>query len=323
VRREGERLDAEFVDPDAHDVVTAPHAAASSAPERSALQAPATALASVAVLDTLGCSEREIAARIHSEAWSRMKHSLAAAMSVPEFWATPERFATLCRLELMDRIEVAAETASSLAVRLMRRSGGSSTWDRELTSRLSLQLRLVKAGLQDLDEDVPPEAALFIEPAFETGAEDKARVEVWREDIARMYAAWAQNRRMSSKEVKDVPGLTYPVRLVAGFGAWRTLSREAGLHVLEDREPGSAVGRGTVRGVVMAAPPLGALSRGELRQALSVTVGKAPRLSSVVRRYRRTPAPLVRDGSGTWRSGRLEEVLAGDFDLLAEAAGSG
>jgi hypothetical protein len=39
----------------------------------------------------------------------------------------------------------------------------------------------------------------------------------------------------------------------------------------------------------------------------------APR---VVRRYREEPSPLVRDGVRQWRTGRLDRVFAGDFDLI-------
>ena len=31
------------------------------------------------------------------------------------------------------------------------------------------------------------------------------------------------------------------------------------------------------------------------------------------------PAPLVRDSKAGWRSGRLDAVLGGDFDLIGEA----
>jgi len=43
----------------------------------------------------------------------------------------------------------------------------------------------------------------------------------------------------------------------------------------------------------------------------------APQPHAVVRRYRRGPAPLVRDMNGSWRSGKLDAVLGGDFDLIA------
>jgi hypothetical protein len=35
------------------------------------------------------------------------------------------------------------------------------------------------------------------------------------------------------------------------------------------------------------------------------------------RRYRSDPSPLVRNMNGAWRSGRLDAVLADDFDLIA------
>jgi ATP-dependent Clp protease ATP-binding subunit ClpC len=35
-----------------------------------------------------------------------------------------------------------------------------------------------------------------------------------------------------------------------------------------------------------------------------------------VRRYRDEPSPLVRDFTGGWRTGRLDLVLAGDFDVI-------
>ena len=46
---------------------------------------------------------------------------------------------------------------------------------------------------------------------------------------------------------------------------------------------------------------------------------QAPRPNAVVRRYRGQPSPLVRSGDGSWRTGRLDMVMRGDFDLLAAA----
>ena len=39
----------------------------------------------------------------------------------------------------------------------------------------------------------------------------------------------------------------------------------------------------------------------------------------VVRRYRREPSPLVRNADGSWRTGKYDTVLGGNFDLLAAA----
>ena len=40
------------------------------------------------------------------------------------------------------------------------------------------------------------------------------------------------------------------------------------------------------------------------------------RPARIVRRYRERPTPLVRDAVRGWRTGRLDPVLAGGFDLM-------
>jgi ATP-dependent Clp protease ATP-binding subunit ClpC len=41
---------------------------------------------------------------------------------------------------------------------------------------------------------------------------------------------------------------------------------------------------------------------------------------TIVRRYRGAPGPMVRDMVQGWRSGRLDAVLSGDFDLIGSVA---
>ncbi|MEE8116754.1 MAG: hypothetical protein V3T28_06580 [Gemmatimonadales bacterium] len=36
----------------------------------------------------------------------------------------------------------------------------------------------------------------------------------------------------------------------------------------------------------------------------------------ITRRYREEPSPLVRDSTRGWRSGRLDRILDGDFNLI-------
>ena len=38
--------------------------------------------------------------------------------------------------------------------------------------------------------------------------------------------------------------------------------------------------------------------------------------AAIVRRYRERPTPLVRDAVRGWRTGKLDAVLAGGFDLV-------
>ena len=103
--------------------------------------------------------------------------------------------------------------------------------------------------------------------------------------------------------------------LVAGFGAHRVLKRECGLHVLEladgekRRQPGNRAGPARRH----------AAGRRAGRQAAERTgqgLRRRPQPNAVVRRYRGEPSPLVRSGDGSWRTGRLDAVLRGDFDLL-------
>jgi ATP-dependent Clp protease ATP-binding subunit ClpC len=42
-----------------------------------------------------------------------------------------------------------------------------------------------------------------------------------------------------------------------------------------------------------------------------------PAPTTIVRRYRGEPSPLVRDSVRDWRTGRLDRVLLGDFDIMA------
>ena len=45
-----------------------------------------------------------------------------------------------------------------------------------------------------------------------------------------------------------------------------------------------------------------------------------PATTNIVRRYREGPSAMVRDMANGWRSGRLDAVLGGDFDLMGAIA---
>jgi hypothetical protein len=59
------------------------------------------------------------------------------------------------------------------------------------------------------------------------------------------------------------------------------------------------------------------------RQAAEALAGAPAPAATIVRRYRGTPSPLVRDAVRGWRTGRLERVLAGDFDLVPTGESDG
>ena len=71
--------------------------------------------------------------------------------------------------------------------------------------------------------------------------------------------------------------------------------------------------------VRVLAQPLVPAREGEAeltRQAADVLVDAATPPATIVRRYRGSPSPLVRDSVRGWRTGWLERVFAGDFDLV-------
>ena len=111
-----------------------------------------------------------------------------------------------------------------------------------------------------------------------------------------MYRAWARERGMRLEDVREQPGRRYRWSAsVTGFAALRVLRPEAGLHVFETPDGRGGYTRRRVR--------------------VTVTPGETPS-DTIVRRYRERPTPLVRDSVRGWRTGRLDFVLAGGFDLV-------
>jgi ATP-dependent Clp protease ATP-binding subunit ClpC len=219
----------------------------------------------------------------------------------------------------MDRVKSAAQTAHTLRDRALRYSQSPRRYSSELNGRLALQLYLVREGIRDAFDDAPVEVALTVEPVLE-GSGDRPATLKWCKELSAMYRAWAAKRRTQIRDLRSVngsPTTKDPILLVSGFGAHRVLSAEAGLHVFEPSE--GAASRVAAR-VRTQAVPLGPLSGAEEDNAIVLALNTAPRSNNVVRRYREQP-PLVRDAAGQWRTGRLDLVLGGAFDLLQGVAG--
>jgi ATP-dependent Clp protease ATP-binding subunit ClpC len=313
VRSDGRAIQAEFVDPDS-DI---PSGSASGAP--SAVRPPALPdmILAPAGSDTeVRALEKEftgVAETFASQPWEGLKARLSGSMTAVDFWARADRHATLSRLALMDRVRAATATAEALRARLTKGTQRTGKHSRELVARLALQLHLIKEGIRDALEDAPVEIALRVEPALEKPGDHQA-TRAWCLQVLGMYRAWAGNRHMQLAEIADAGDRNLPWLLIAGFGAHRLLVQEVGLHILEAEE--EKAGRVAAR-VRLVTSPLGDLAGERLRSALTEAFRRGPQPHSVVRRYRRDPSPLVRNMNGGWRTGRLDAVLRGDFDLIA------
>ncbi len=314
VRSDGNGIQAEFVDPDAE-----PQADGEAFAAEPGVAAPSSLAAVVlapggsrAEYQMLQDEYADIERTLQSAEWIGLKDDLAADMATAEFWTRPDRFGVLARFALMDRVKSATETANALRGRLQRYSRSPSHYSTQLSGRLASQLFLIREGIKDALENAPIELALTVEPVFE-GAGERPATLGWCQKLRAMYRAWAEKRRMQVAEIEGVgKDKETPILMVSGFGAHRILAPEAGLHVFEQSE--GAVGRATAR-VRLAAVPLGDVPASKERKLIVGALDQAPRVNTVVRRYREEP-PLVRDAAGKWRSGRLDLVLGGEFDLL-------
>ena len=317
VRSDGKAIQAEFVDPDSGEGEGADVLAPVSDDRRQALPAMILgARGEAAELKSLEHHFETMKAAFASDAWEDVKADLAAKMQASGFWTKPERYEVLTRLALMDRVRAASETAESFRARLARGTGSGGKSSKELVARLALQLHLIGEGIKDVYEAAPIEAVLSVEPALE-GGDRHGDPDEWRQRLVAMYRAWAAQRNMQLSEV-SAKAKEPPLLVIGGFGAYRTLSHEAGLHVLETPGEEKNVGRVTAR-VRVAAAPLGEIAPNKLPAALAAALSRAALSNTLVRRYRNGASPLVRDMVAGWRTGRLDAVLQGDFDLIAAA----
>ena len=312
VRADGTRIDVEFVDPNAQDDTGATDTPPASADGDLSLQdivlrplgAPAEAV-------VVNAAWRTLSDELASDAWRAPTDALRLKLADPAIWSRPDRFRTFSAVELADRVEEAARTAERLHRRYA--AAGAEQPSRELTGRLAMQLHNLRQGMDDLAGDAPVDAVLRIDPALDTG-EDSGEAQAWRVRLFAMYRQWATRRRMQVREIAAPGRGAAPVLVVTGFGAFRTLEREAGLHVLEEESEDSS--RRIAARVVVASGPDQPPDTGGEDAAILQRLSAAKPSKTIVRRYRERPAPLVRDLQGGWRSGRLDAVLAGDFDLI-------
>jgi len=339
---EGGALDVQFVDPDAPEE----HAGEAQPQPAEELDEPWAEVSEElelrlerVALDPRGEPEEVrflqekfggLAAAVEGEEWRRRKEAAMQQMQSADFWSSPARFTVLGLAEYMDRVEAGLDTAGSLLGRLRGRRG---RLPQDLVGRLAEQLYLLDAACRALADGAPRDAFLQVRASREHGADAVGGARFARQ-VAQMYRRWAEKRRMRFEVLSetdgagggddggngDSGGADYQLlAAVSGYGAHRILCGEAGLHVLETPQDDKSFNRAHV--LVRVAPqpdePAGRGPEALLRQAEAALSAHADAgAQSIVRRYREEPSPLVRDSARGWRTGRLERVLGGDFDLI-------
>lgn len=325
VRSNGKAIEVEFIDPDAPEPGSAPAAA----PEDAADQP--LHLGTI-ILDPQGSPEEaaflnshfeQIRDRITSEDWTEKKQQALAQTSSADFWESPGRFHILGMAEYMDRIEAGFATAQRLRDRLV--GSDRTQYSATLIQRLAQQLYLISTAAEGVAADRLEDAFILVEAGRDSQLEGALNDDFARK-IANMYRLWAEKRRMRHKLLEESGGDgAVPYRLmmaVAGYAALNLLIQESGLHVFEiPAEGGNSKSfkrcKAHVRVAAQPDEPAGNAADALYQQALQAFAQlPADDHLTIVRRYRELPSPLVRDGLKKWRSGRLDRVLGGDFDLI-------
>lgn len=327
VRGGGDRLEVEFVDPDADDA-GAHHPAAPALPP-AGLSLARVAAEPHGTADEADCLEHHLAtlrSHIASEDWQARKQTALDQQREPGFWESAKRFAVFGLIEQIDRIESGLASSSRVFERLRGTSKQSRTHvASEQLGRLALRLLMLKIAIDDVEQAKPLDAFVLLE-ATATPEAPLSSVEPFLRKLADMYQAWATRRGIKIDTLLEESDqrTARVVFAVSGLACHTLLVEEAGIHVFEEPQPhGTGFARRHV--LVRVAPqpevPPSHAQRGLRQQALdclSTEGGPAATAPPIVRRYREQPSPLVRDAVRGWRTGRIDRIYAGDFDLFAE-----
>jgi ATP-dependent Clp protease ATP-binding subunit ClpC len=326
VRSDNNCIEVEFIDPDT-PAVSGPEQALEKSVEEDTLPtsgikklilAPEGAGSEVEQLEEIYHSLRQ---SVQSDRRQAMKSAALQQIADADFWQRSDHHCVLGKAEFMDRMEAALKTAGSLLGRLQGAGRKNQpTFSREIITRLAEQLYLLAEADKSLSQTLPKDAFLFLQSSSGTLRQGEADGQ-FLQTLQHMYCQWARKRRMRLDLLEDHGSPNAPqgsiILAVGGLGAYSILQPESGLHVLEVPKSGSAYERLTVRVNVAGQPEAPAGSReGQLQQARELfTANQGPK-AVVVRRYRHEPSPLVRDAVRDYRTGLIEKVLSGDFDLF-------
>lgn len=315
---DGQELKVEFIDPDGPEEQAGRPASPPSERGLDLRSLLLEARGTRAEIDALKAEYQGLATRLTNETWVEHKRAALARMDDPDFWASSERMAVLADIEYLDRMDAGFKTAGSLLQRLEGRgSGQRNHFPRDLVRRLAQQIYLLQSAHACFEEGKPRDAFLAVE-AHPDPQVPVETTEGFARRLVRMYRRWAEKRGMQCELLKEDlrDGYYHCLLAIAGFGSFPLLRPENGLHVLELLKDRGSSRRGRVR---VRVAPQEIASPGEgtvLEQAIAAFADEAETQLAVVRHYREEPSPLVRDGVRRWRTGRLDRVLDGDFDLF-------
>lgn len=328
VRSEGQQIKVEFIDPDAPEEMLETDV---EPEENATMPSEQDFRVEKLILDTHGTAGeveflqgqyKRLKSQVESDEWQNQKQSALVQTANSDFWNSPQRFAILGLAEYMDRIETGLSTAASLLNRIVGSNRGDRTrYSKNILQRLAQQIYLIDAACAGLEQGRPRDAFLLINASKESGKKI-VQTNQFAKQLGVMYRQWAEIRKMHLIVLEETGGAKkQPYRLllsVSGFAAFTILEAEAGLHVLEIPGNGRGFVRCKVRVQIAPQPeePFGPDSAAHRADALRIFSEMKDQKLAIVRRYREAPSPLVRDSVRLWRTGNLDRVLSGNFDVI-------
>ena len=312
VRSNGEALQVEFIDPDA-DSTEVDADIVPTTGKATDIDLPGLILCTSVpsnAAEYLAGEMTAVAERVGNDEWIDTKSAQIEELNEDGFWERDDRYTILDRIELIDRLDSAANVLGSLSGRLQQHPGNV-----KLIKSIANRLYVLQEGLQDLDLERATQAYLGVR-LVSSDAELSGAAE-FLQNVVDMYQNWARARGMRLREIEASNSRYDSLFMVSGFGSYGVLHPESGLHVFETPKSETRFDRLRVRVEVAAVPaeaPGKYVTRGsKATGVLDAAAGKV----EIVRRYRRQPSPLARDSVRGWRSGKLERVFGGDFDVLS------
>ncbi len=244
----------------------------------------------------------DLAGLIELDAFHERRASIFESMAADGFWTGAGRFAVLEEAEYIDRIESAVAAARQTLHRLSSNPPSPAPL-RALVSKMALRVHLLERAWPDVAEGKRSAAWIALRPL--DGTPKSAALAT---ALAGMVGRWAETRGMQVEALK-IPGWTR-AWAIEGFAALRILEDEGGIHIGEEGGLGETA-RVEIATAPQAPEPASMLAANSIADAL-----EQARCPEIVRRYQDRPTPLVRDRRRGFRSGRLDRVLAGHFDLM-------
>ena len=313
-----DRLAVEFIDPEAGG--EGGSGAAALAVARGRLTLPGLMLSArgdVAEWEFLRQRHGELAALVELGSFAERKSAALADLGAESFWERADRYQLLGLAEYIDRIEAALSAAGD---KLAQPRPGNAR-----LQRLATRLHVIELAITEVIEDHPRDAFVLIEPLPRDRPDGEAQE--FADRLMRMYQRWGEGREMKQTRLPLPTSVAQGGSLLAfsGLGAWLALEPEDGLHVLERGAGGGGGVREpvSVRVRVSSQPevPSSVSHQSLAEQGAAAFSGggdaEAEAPAALVRRYQEQPTPLVRDKVRDYRSGRLDLVMDGYFDVIS------